>query len=110
MKIEASSRFARIAPTKARPLARLLKGLSVADALRATAFSRQKAAFLIGKVLKSAIANAENNAKPSAEDFRVEQVIVEQGPMMRRHWSRSRGMVRPVTKRTSHIRIVLVNE
>ena len=59
MKIEASSRFARIAPTKARPLARLLKGLSVADALRATAFSRQKAAFLIGKVLKSAIANAE---------------------------------------------------
>jgi len=110
MKIEASSRFARIAPTKAQPLARLLTGLSVADALRATAFSRQKAAFLIGKVLKAAIANAENNAKQSAEDFRVERVIVEQGPVMRRHWSRSRGMVRPITKRTSHIRIILANE
>lgn len=110
MKIEASSRFARVSPTKIRPLARLLKGLSVADALRATAFDRRKAAFLIGKVLKSAIANVENNNKQSAEDFRVEQVVIEQGPMMRRHWARSRGMARPVTKRTSHIRVVLVNE
>jgi len=110
MKIEASNRFARIAPTKIRPLARLLSGLSVADALRATKFSRQKAAFLIGKVLKAAIANAENNAKQSADDFRVAQVIVEQGPMMRRHWSRSRGMARPIAKRTSHIKIILVNE
>ena len=40
----------------------------------------------------------------------VPEVIIEQGPMMRRHWSRSRGMARPVTKRTSHIRVVLVNE
>ncbi|MDD5677825.1 MAG: 50S ribosomal protein L22 [Kiritimatiellae bacterium] len=110
MKIEASNRFARISPTKARPLARLLTGMPVPDALQATAFSRQKAAFLIGKVLKAAIANAENNAKQSAEEFRVERVIVEQGPMMRRHWSRSRGMARPVTKRTSHIRIILANE
>lgn len=110
MKIEATSRFARIAPIKARSLARLLKGLPVAEALRATAFSRKKAALLIGKVLRSAIANAENNAKQSAESFHVEQVIVEQGPMMRRHWARSRGMARPVTKRTSHIRVVLANE
>ncbi|MBI2438343.1 MAG: 50S ribosomal protein L22 [Lentisphaerae bacterium] len=110
MKIMASSRFTHIAPTKALPLARLLKGLSVAEALAATAFSRQKAGFLIGKVLKSAIANAENNAKQSAEEFRVERVVVEQGPTMRRFWSRSRGMARPVIRRTSHIRVIITSD
>lgn len=110
MKIVASSRFTRIAPSKALPLARQLKGLPVADALRAAAFSRQKAGSLIGKVLKSAIANAQNNAKQSPEEFRVEQVIVEQGPTMQRYWARSRGMAHPVIKRTSHIRVILTND
>ena len=107
MRIEAIFRYARIAPSKALPLARRLKGLSAADALQATAFSRQKAATLIGKVLKSAIANVEHNAKRSAEEFQVEQVVVERGPVLRRHWPRSRGMARPIAKRTSHIRVVL---
>jgi large subunit ribosomal protein L22 len=110
MKIKASLKFARVSPTKAMPFARLLKGLSVADALKATAFDRRKVAGLIGKLLKSAIANIENNNKESAEKFRVEQVVIEQGPTRKGYWSRSRGMARPITKRTSHLRIVLVNE
>ncbi len=109
MKIEVSTRFARIAPSKAIPVARRLSGLTVADALRTTAFGRQKACGLIVKLLKSAIANIEHNHKLSADAFRVEQVLVEQGPMLRRHWARSRGMARPVAKRTSHIRVILAD-
>ncbi|NLB39139.1 MAG: 50S ribosomal protein L22, partial [Clostridiales bacterium] len=51
--------------------------------------------------------NVENNAKRSAEDFQVEQVAIECGPILRRHWARARGMARPIAKRTSHIRVVL---
>jgi len=110
MKITAVSRYVKISPSKVFSLARLLKGLPVADALKVTKFSNTKAAFFVEKTLKSAVANAENNAKVSADDFRVGNVIVERGPGMKRHWARSRGMARPVLKRTSHIRILLVND
>jgi large subunit ribosomal protein L22 len=107
MKVQALSRAVRIAPTKALPLARRLQGLSIPQALTLTAFSRQKAGALIGKTLRSAVANLENNAKLSADDFRVEAVLVERGPMLKRYWARSRGMARPIKKRTSHIRVIL---
>lgn len=110
MKIEASVRFVRVSPTKARPFVRLFKGLPVADALKAVTFSRCKAAVFVGKLLKSAIADVENTHKQSADDFHVEQLIVEDGPTMKRYWARSRGMARPVTKRTSHFRIILEND
>jgi len=107
-RIQAVAKYVKIAPSKAMPFARLLKGVTVENALKITQFSDKKAAFLIGKALKSALANAENNAKLSADDFRVESVVIEPGPTMKRFWARSRGMVRPVHKRTSHIRVVLV--
>ncbi len=110
MKIIAESKYVRISPSKVVPFARLLKGLSVADALKLTQFSNKKAARLVGKTLKSAIANVENNAKLSADKFRVEHVLVGQGPSSKRYWSRSRGMARPILKRSSHIQVVLVND
>ncbi len=110
MKVEAVSRAVRIAPSKAIPVARKLKGLPIARALALTAFSRAKAAGLIRKTLQSAVANVEHNAKLSAEAFRVDSVRVEPGPAMKRYWSRSRGMARPVRKATSHIRVILANE
>lgn len=108
MKASASARFVKIAPSKIRPFARLLKGLSVEKALNATGFSNKKGAFFIGKLLKSMAANLANS-KLSADDFHVEKVAIEQGPVLKRHWSRSRGMARPVKKRTSHIKIVLAD-
>ncbi len=110
MKITAISRYVKLSPSKGIPFARLLKGLSVADALKMTRFSGKKAACLIDKTLKSAVANAENNAKLSADAFHVEKIVVEKGPIGRRYWHRSRGMARPVVRRTSHIRVVLSDE
>lgn len=110
MKVQALTKGARIAPSKAIPLARTLAGLTLAQALARLTFSRTKAARLIRKTLQSAVANVENNAKLSSDAFRVEAVRVELGPLLRRMWSRSRGMGRPVKKATSRILVVLSNE
>ncbi|NQU41061.1 MAG: 50S ribosomal protein L22 [Lentisphaerae bacterium] len=109
MEVIAITKFARLSPLKARDLARKVQGLSVADALRVTDFSPRKAAALIGKTLKSAIANAENNAHLAVDELVVKEAVVQEGPRMKRYWSRARGSMRPVLKRMCHIRIVLTD-
>ena len=84
-----------------------MQGLSVADALKVTDFSERKAAKNIGKTLKSAIANAQNNAKLSVDDLVVSKAVVDEGPRMKRFWARARGSVRPILRRTSHITVIL---
>lgn len=109
MDVSATARFVRLAPSKARDLARQLKGLPVAEALRVTELSPRKAAELIGKTLKSAVSNAENNAELQADALKVKLAVVDEGPRMKRGWPRSRGSVRPILKRMCHIRIVLTD-
>ncbi|MDO9540714.1 MAG: 50S ribosomal protein L22 [Kiritimatiellia bacterium] len=106
MKINASAKFVRVTPSKVRPLARLLRGKSLKEALVAAGFNNQKGAFFIAKLLKSMAANLAGN-ELSGNDFYIEKIAIEQGPTSKRFWPRSRGMARPITKRTSHIRIVL---
>lgn len=110
MEIEATTKFVRLSAYKARDLARAMRNLPVAEALRVVEFSERKAAFHLRKTLRSAIANAENNAKVSAEKLFVRRAVVEQGPVMKRFWPRSRGMVSPILRRMSHIRITLTDE
>ena len=110
MKVQALHRGARLAPSKAAPLARKLGGLPIEQALAVVSFSRLKAARIIRKTLQSAMANVENNAKMPLDAFYVEAVLVEKGPLARRYWARSRGMARPIRKATSHIRVILSNE
>ena len=109
MDVRATTRFLRLSPLKARDLIRRVKGLPVDEALRVTQFSSRKAAGLIGKTLKSAIANAEKNAKLNVDELRVKQAVIEEGPRLKRYWPRARGTVRPIQRRTCHIRIVLTD-
>ncbi len=109
MEVKAITKFARLSPSKARDLARKMQGLPVADALKVTDFSARKAAALIGKTLKSAIANAENNAKLAVDELMVKEAVVEEGPRLKRYWSRARGGIRPIKKRMCHIKIVLTD-
>jgi large subunit ribosomal protein L22 len=109
MDVAARARFVRLSPFKARDLARRVQGLPVAEALKITEFSSRKAAALIGKTIKSAIANAEKNAKLNVDDLRVKMAVVDEGPRLKRYWPRARGSVRPIQRRTSHIRIVLTD-
>jgi len=110
MEVAATAKYVRISPTKARDLACEIKGLPVASALKVTEFNSRKAAFYLGKTLKSAIANAENNEELSAERLYVKEAVINEGPTLKRFWPRSKGMVSPVKKRSSHITVVLSDE
>jgi len=107
MDVQAITRYARLSPTKARDLARRMTGLPVSDALRLVEFSERKAAALLAKTLKSAVANAEHNAELPVESLRVKTAVVDEGPVLKRYWPRARGSASPILKRTCHIKIVL---
>jgi large subunit ribosomal protein L22 len=110
MEIRSIYKYARISPFKAREVTREIQGLPVSAALDLLAFTPKKAAFLIGKTLKSAIANAENNANLKPDGLVVKEAIVGEGPTLKRIMARARGSASRILKRTSHIRIVLTDE
>ena len=107
MEVKAITRMARISAFKARELTRHIQGLPVEDAVDVLRFSPQKAAKLVGKTLKSAIANAENNNGLSAETLFVKEAVVGEGPTFKRFQPKARGSAGPIRKRTSHIRIIV---
>jgi len=110
MEVKAITKYVRMSPRKARDMARAIQGLPVAQALKIAQFSERKVAEQLEKTLRSAVANAENNAKLSADDLKVKQATIGEGPAMKRFWARSRGMVSRIRKRTSHITVVLTDE
>jgi len=110
MEVRSIYRYARISPFKVREVTREIQGLPVSAALDLLAFTPKKAAFLIGKTLKSAVANAENNANLKADGLVVKEAVVGEGPTMKRMMARARGSGSRILKRTSHIRIVLSDE
>ena len=110
MEVRSTYKYARISPFKVREVTREIQGLPVSAALDLLAFTPKKAAFLIGKTLKSAIANAENNANLKPDGLVVKEAIVGEGPTLKRIMARARGSASPILKRTSHIRIVLSDE
>src|SRR5881398_4223662 len=110
MEVRAIYRYAKISPFKAREITREIQGLPVSAALDVVAYSPKKAAALINKTLKSAVANAENNANLKVDGLVVKEAIVGEGPTMKRMMPRARGSGSRILKRTSHIRIVLSDE
>jgi large subunit ribosomal protein L22 len=110
MEVRSIYKYARISPFKVREITREIQGLPVSAALDLLAFTPKKAAFLIGKTLKSAVANAENNANLKPDGLVVKEAIVGEGPTMKRMMARARGSGSRILKRTSHIRIVLSDE
>src|ERR1043166_5657795 len=110
MEVRSTYKYARISPFKVREVTREIQGLPVSAALDLLAFTPKKAAFLIGKTLKSAIANAENNPNLKPAGLVGKEAIVGEGPTLKRIMARARGSASRILKRTSHIRIVLSDE
>lgn len=110
MEVRSIYRYAKISPFKAREVTREIQGLPVSAALDLVAFSPKKAASLVSKTLKSAVANAENNANLKVDGLVVKEAIVGEGPTMKRMMARARGSGSRILKRSSHIRIVLTDE
>jgi len=108
MEIKSTTRYARFSPKKGRDVAREIVGLSVSDAIDTLTFTPKKAAFLINKTLKTAVADAENNFDLDAENLIVKEATVTAGPAFRRFKPRARGSASAIKKRTSHITVTVV--
>jgi len=106
MSYRASHRFARIAPRKARLVADMIRGLPVDRAITALDFSKKRAAYYYRSVLKSAIANAEEN-DADLGTLVVQESRVDEGPVIKRWRPKDRGRAHPILKRTSHLHVVL---
>jgi large subunit ribosomal protein L22 len=105
--VKALTRSAAISPTKIRPVARSVQGLSVSKAVAALTFAPSKGAKLLLKTLKSAIANAENNHNLSSASLVVVEAHIDDARSLKRMIPVSRGSGHPYKKRYSHIRVVL---
>lgn len=100
-------RSARISPQKVRLVADQVRGLPVANALDLLKFSDKKAAGLMYKVVFSAASNAENNGGDDADGLKVKTVMVDEGPTLKRFMARAKGRGTRITKRTSHITVIV---
>jgi len=109
MEVTAITRNVRMSAQKGRPLARKYQGLSVADALKVVEFSPRKAAAVLGKTLKSAVANARNNANLDVDALKICLCVFDEGTRMRRFWPRARGSASPIAKRLCHCKVVLTD-
>ena len=105
--VRASARYMRIAPRKARLVADQVRGLSVPEARTLLDFSGRGAARDIAKLIASAAANAENNHELVAEDMRIAEIQVDEGPTLKRWRARARGRASRIEKRTSHVSVAL---
>jgi large subunit ribosomal protein L22 len=100
-------KYARISPQKARQVTRAITGMPVSQALSVLDFTPKKGAFLVGKALRSAVANAENNHELDASDMIVTSATSTTGPSLSRIMPRARGSAAPIKKRMTHITVVI---
>ena len=103
MEVRSTLRYAKISAFKVREVTRAIQGLPVSAALDLVAFSPKKAAGMIEKTLKSAVANAENNANLKVDTLVVKEAIAGEGPTMKRMMARARGSGSRILKRSAHI-------
>jgi ribosomal protein L22 len=108
--VNASARFVRVAPRKARMVANQVRGLPIDDARALLRFSSRGAAQNIIKLIDSAAANAEANHDLVADDLLIKDIHVDEGPTLRRYRPRALGRATRINKRTSHIAVALTPE
>ena len=110
---KAIHRYARISARKVRPLATLVRGKNVVEALSLLEYQSQRGALMLKKVIESALGNAMDPDQSSdsqmvrPEDLVITDVRIDGGPMLKRMRPRSRGMAHVILKRSSHIQVTL---
>lgn len=108
MKSRAILKFVRVPPRKARLVIDMIRGRDVEEALSIVRFTPKRAARVVEKVLKSAVANAQHNhGVRDVDRLFVKTAVVDEGPRWKRWVPRAMGRATPIQKRTSHITIVL---
>jgi large subunit ribosomal protein L22 len=108
--VRASARYLRTSPRKVRLVADQVRGLPIEEARSLLRFSPRGAARDVVRLIDSAAANAENNHDLPADDLRVTEIHVDEGPTMRRWRARARGRATRIDKRTCHLSVALTPE
>jgi len=107
MEAKASIRYLRVSPQKARLVADLIRGKSVDEALAVLTHTKKAVSRDMAKLVKSALANAENNMNLDVDSLYVKRAYVDNGPSTKRMRPRAMGRGNILKKRTSHITVVL---
>ena len=110
MEIKATHKNARISAQKARLVVRLIRTMSVSDALNNLDHTGKKAAFFVKKVLNSAVSNAEHNHGVDIDDLFIRHAYVDEGYVLKRFMPRSKGRANKILKRCCHITIRLAEK
>lgn len=107
MEARAIARYLRVSPFKARQVADLVRGKDVDEAVGILRYTNKKSAPMISKVLKSAMANAEHNYDMDSDALFVSEILIDEGPTIKRMRPRAYGRADVRRHRTSHITVVL---
>jgi len=107
METKAVARYVRVSPQKARLVVDLIRGRKVGEAKVILEFTQRKAASIVSKLLKSAVANASQKPDIDENILYVKKIFVDQGPALKRWRARAQGRAASIKKRMSHITIVL---
>ncbi len=105
--VRAKHRYARISATKVRPFADMIRGMTTGRALDSLKYLPNRGARMLEKVLKSAIANAEDKGARNVDRLKVVEARVDGGPMFKRIQPRARGMAFVIRRRMAHIHVAV---
>lgn len=105
--VSATAKYVRMAPRKVRMVVDQIRNKSVEKALEVLQFSTRAASEPVAKVLRSAVANAENNNGLRSNNLVVKYAYVDEGPTLKRVRPRAKGSASRINKRTSHITVVV---
>jgi large subunit ribosomal protein L22 len=106
----ARAKYIRIAPRKVRLVVDLIRGKRVAEAFAILKLTPKKASPVVEKVLKSAVANAQNNHNMDVNRLYIKEAYVDPGPTLKRFHPRAQGRAYSIMKRTSHITVVVAEK
>ena len=109
-KVTANLKYARVSPYKLRKVADLVRHLPAEVAVKQLRLMPQKSASILYKLFVSCVANATHNFQLNPETLKVDRLVVNEGPRMRRHQPRARGRIFGIIKPFSHVELTLVNQ
>lgn len=107
MESRAVARYIRISPRKVRLIMDEIRGRKIEEALNQLSFAPQKGAFILKKLINSAVASAEQNFEMDVDKLYIKQIFADEGPTLKRFRPRAMGRAARIRKRTSHLTVVL---
>lgn len=107
MEVRAYQKYIRVSPRKLRLVADAVRNMPPNQALTNLKFMNKRAAVPLAKIFKQAISNAQNNLNLKEADLKTKELLVEEGPTLKRWRAVSRGRAHQIMKRTSHLKLIL---